>query len=294
MKYLYPVKLGAITSCLLAALLTTSQTNAREVCQLLESDPDGDGWGWEMDASCRVTPETGNVPAFQHPRTGLDVNIERIFWVWDDFAGKTISECRGYIVDPGSPSDRCSTCADTESTYQHMTDGAGVFQILSGARDTTVVTTNPGRTIQTGQPSANVPAQVGMSRAGNESQSVDNSSAIDNSASTSSASNSRNGTTGIVSNTSPAGSQTDNTLATNTQLSGGTTGNAAMVNQGTRQVLASANFRWNVDNNGFRDKLASILFAKQHPVQWVWLQSTIRHPLWIIIKPLSPHRNLPA
>jgi len=189
MKYLLPVRSSLITCCLVAPLLTTSQASAREVCQLLESDPDGDGWGWEMDASCRVTAETGNVPSFQHPRTGLNINIERIFWVWDDFANKTISECRGYIVDPGSSSDRCSTCANTESVYQHLTDGAGVFQTLAGARD------QPAR---------------------------GNMSGIDN-------------------------SMTNNSANRN---SNGTTNNAAMNSQMSRQVLASANFRWNVDNNG--------------------------------------------
>lgn len=122
-------KLTIIT--LACALLTALPVFANEICQTAESDPDGDGWGWEKEASCRVTEATGRIPVLYHPRDGQRIFIERIFWTWNDFSKKTFNNCEGFIVDPSKDSDECSTCEGEGSTYQHLPNGKGLLRLES-------------------------------------------------------------------------------------------------------------------------------------------------------------------
>lgn len=108
---------------------------ASESCRMLDSDPDGDGWGWEAGASCRITADTGNTPQMNHPRTGQTINLERIFWVWEDFSNKTINECQGYIVDPAQSRDICSTCRVAAASIFHGADGRGLYSSASDGVD---------------------------------------------------------------------------------------------------------------------------------------------------------------
>jgi len=114
----------SITSCIL--LLACSYAQAGEICITAESDPDGDGFGWEQESTCLVTEASSRVPEFFDPRTGEKRNIQRLSWVRSDFAGKSFSDCQGYLVDPAETTDQCLTCGNGESyEYKHFEDGNG-------------------------------------------------------------------------------------------------------------------------------------------------------------------------
>lgn len=124
------VKAISVVTCL-TSLMLTGQAQADEICRVVGSDPDGDGFGFEAGATCVVTNETGQTPQMTHPRTGRRLDIERILWARDDFNNKTISECQGYIVDPDLPRDICITCQTPAASIFHGSDSRGIF--TSGA-----------------------------------------------------------------------------------------------------------------------------------------------------------------
>jgi len=130
----------------LSTLLLVGSANlyAAEICVTSESDPDGDGYGWEQEATCLVVgsnepsntsqdPAAGNASPAElasrsivNPRTGESVNVERIYWQTEDFAGKSFSGCVGYVVDPAQQTDQCLSCGSGENfDYQHYADGNG-------------------------------------------------------------------------------------------------------------------------------------------------------------------------
>ncbi len=126
-----------VIKTLAASLLLTANLNAAEVCVTADSDPDGDGFGWEQEATCLVVVTedqagVGRTPAeiasqsIVYPRTGERVEIERIFWQVNDFADRTFTGCQGYVVDPAEEQDQCLSCGTGESyQYQHYSDGNG-------------------------------------------------------------------------------------------------------------------------------------------------------------------------
>lgn len=117
-----PNKLITLFTC----LLVCSYTQAGEICITTESDPDGDGFGWEQESTCLVTEASSRVPEFYDPRTGEKRNIQRLKWVTSDFADKSFTECHGYLVDPDAESDQCLSCDSGESyDYKHFEDGNG-------------------------------------------------------------------------------------------------------------------------------------------------------------------------
>lgn len=114
----------SITSCIL--LLASSYAQAGEICITAESDPDGDGFGWEQESTCLVTEASSRVPEFFDPRSGEKRDIQRLTWVTSDFAGKSFNDCQGYLIDPDETIDQCLTCGSGESyEYEHFEDGNG-------------------------------------------------------------------------------------------------------------------------------------------------------------------------
>lgn len=111
-----------------AIVIASSGVMAGEICITAESDPDGDGYGWEQEATCLVTNASAQVPEFYEPRTGERLNVQRIKWVTADFADKTFEDCHGYLVDPGKEADKCLSCGSEETQeFKHFTDGNGRF-----------------------------------------------------------------------------------------------------------------------------------------------------------------------
>lgn len=119
--------------------LASNNLQAAEICVTTESDPDGDGYGWEQKMTCLVATNnndaTNSVPqspaetasqSIFDPRTGSKVDIKRVRWATEDFAGKSFPGCKGYVVDPAQETDQCLSC-DTGETYQyeHYEDGNG-------------------------------------------------------------------------------------------------------------------------------------------------------------------------
>ena len=120
--------LSLFPGSLLAVLLTgvAAHALAGEICITTESDPDGDGFGWEQESSCLVTEASATVPTVFHPRTNEQLNVQRITWVEADFADRSFSGCDGYLVDPDHEQDSCLSCGSEENTdYQHFADGNG-------------------------------------------------------------------------------------------------------------------------------------------------------------------------
>lgn len=126
-----------LTLAIFVCMLTCTSLNAGEICLTTESDPDGDGFGWEQNATCLVVTkvsDTGELvsPAeaasqsIVDPRTGIKIDIQRIHWAPTDFAGKTFSGCKGYVVDPAKEKNQCLSCSPGESyQYEHYEDGNG-------------------------------------------------------------------------------------------------------------------------------------------------------------------------
>ncbi len=115
---------GSLIAVVLAGV--TSLSTAGEICITAESDPDGDGVGWEQEASCLVTDASFAAPVFFDPRTEEQLPVQRIKWVEADFADKSFSDCHGYLVDPDKETDECLSCGSEEIyDYQHFADGNG-------------------------------------------------------------------------------------------------------------------------------------------------------------------------
>lgn len=60
-------------------------------CISIASDADGDGYGWENDASCVITSTSLTSPTFTNLETGEPVNVVRAQWSPSDFAGNQIT-----------------------------------------------------------------------------------------------------------------------------------------------------------------------------------------------------------
>lgn len=67
-------------------------------CRALASDADGDGYGWENDASCVVTGTSLSSPQFTNLETGESVDLVRAQWDAGDIAGKSVV-CADYHFD---------------------------------------------------------------------------------------------------------------------------------------------------------------------------------------------------
>lgn len=80
-------------------LLSSPLTYAQSVppCTSIASDTDGDGWGWENDASCRVVEQTATAPQFINLETGQPVSLTRAMWNAEDF-NKNVA-CREFDFD---------------------------------------------------------------------------------------------------------------------------------------------------------------------------------------------------
>jgi len=141
MKFISLIFIGALASFNL---------HAAEICVSSESDPDGDGYGWEQFATCLVvhtdngsndsdgnqspiTPAQALSQSIFDPRSGERIDIERIYWRTQDFAGKSFSGCNGYVVDPAKETDECGSCSSGESfQYEHYEDGNGRLKYSHG------------------------------------------------------------------------------------------------------------------------------------------------------------------
>ncbi len=60
-------------------------------CISIASDADGDGYGWENDASCIITSTSLTSPSFTNLETGEPVNLVRAQWSSSDFTGNQIT-----------------------------------------------------------------------------------------------------------------------------------------------------------------------------------------------------------
>lgn len=124
-----------VCKTLLATVLFSqgSLSTAAEICVTSESDPDGDGYGWEQEATCLVTAETDKTPVFYDPRSGEQRVIQRIKWVTADFTNQSFKDCGGYLVDPDKRKDQCLSCdSEEEIKYQHFEDGNGRMKYSYG------------------------------------------------------------------------------------------------------------------------------------------------------------------
>jgi len=65
-------------------------------CQFASSDPDGDGWGWENNQSCRVT--NNSVTSGIAPTTCIDTDGDG--WGWDGSASCRVGEVTPPITPP--------------------------------------------------------------------------------------------------------------------------------------------------------------------------------------------------
>ena len=128
------------------AVIASFNLHAAEVCIDPASDPDGDGWGFEQEASCFVvisgtgangellSPAAVKSQSVFHPRTAEKINIQRIYWTAADFADKSFTGCNGYVVDPAQANDQCESCESAESSrYEHYADGNGRLFYQNGA-----------------------------------------------------------------------------------------------------------------------------------------------------------------
>jgi len=73
--------------CLTACIATNHTASAQTIasCSSVASDPDGDGFGWENNASCRVTEGSNGAPEFINLETGQPVSLTRAYWDPTDF-----------------------------------------------------------------------------------------------------------------------------------------------------------------------------------------------------------------
>ncbi len=76
----------------------TGNAFAAPACLSSSSDADGDGWGYENDTSCQVTPGTSYTRSIYDPVLEAEIALERQQWEWSDFVDKTIS-CNSYGAD---------------------------------------------------------------------------------------------------------------------------------------------------------------------------------------------------
>ena len=77
------LKLLIIVASLVAVPSVHSQ-NLPE-CSSDAADPDGDGFGWENNSSCRVTSQSDTTPQFTNQENGQAVLLSRAYWNPEDF-----------------------------------------------------------------------------------------------------------------------------------------------------------------------------------------------------------------
>ncbi len=100
-------------------------------CTLADSDPDGDGYGWENNATCRVADPLVP-PVITRNDNGQTVNQTRAYWLESDLTADSVT-CQSYIFYP-DPADSStgSYIADPFSpVYTHTADGQ-VTQTING------------------------------------------------------------------------------------------------------------------------------------------------------------------
>jgi len=73
------------TLLLLLPLSQSAHAQSLSVCSSAASDPDGDGFGWENNQSCRVTSVSDTAPEFINQETGQPVVLTRAIWSAADF-----------------------------------------------------------------------------------------------------------------------------------------------------------------------------------------------------------------
>ena len=104
------------------------------------SDPDGDGWGWENDASCVVhggradTGPSGGIAVNGYPycANGADSDPDGDGWGWENDASCVV---RGSKADPGSGPIGCPSGA-TCGSYRISGLGTRKQQVLHAGGDT--------------------------------------------------------------------------------------------------------------------------------------------------------------
>ena len=82
------LRITTLTVLLLATQIVNAQTGI--VCSSVATDPDGDGYGWENNQSCRVTTGSDSAPQFINLETGQPAALIRAFWNPEDFESSRI------------------------------------------------------------------------------------------------------------------------------------------------------------------------------------------------------------
>lgn len=98
-------------------VVTPALSQTHPSCASIASDPDGDGYGWENNASCIVTSNSATNPSFTNLVTGEPVNLVRAQWRPSDFVGRLI-ECTSRRFDGTSYAFTESTVYEFEPLSQ--------------------------------------------------------------------------------------------------------------------------------------------------------------------------------
>jgi len=99
-----------------------SPSEAIEPCLYAGSDTDGDGYGWDDRASCRVTAESEPVREIFHAGTGEQIDLVKLQWTWGDF-WQSFFTCTEYNYSG------TEYVADENSTeYLHIGATASVYE----------------------------------------------------------------------------------------------------------------------------------------------------------------------
>lgn len=69
------------------------------VCSATLYDADGDGFGWENQASCIVTAESAPAPTFDNQQTGNQVELVRAYWDGNTDLADRVVQCDLYYYD---------------------------------------------------------------------------------------------------------------------------------------------------------------------------------------------------
>ncbi|OED36023.1 hypothetical protein AB833_28800 [Chromatiales bacterium (ex Bugula neritina AB1)] len=100
-------------------------------CQSADSDPDGDLYGWENNATCLV-PDPNTPPVIVRRDNNTTVNQSRAYWQASDLVGKTVS-CQNHVFysDPNDASTGVYISEPFTPEYVHGADGM-VTQTIDG------------------------------------------------------------------------------------------------------------------------------------------------------------------
>jgi len=103
--------LNTLLRVILIVAAYSSNSYAVETCKTDTSDPDGDGWGWENNMSCRVS---GNEPPTWPLCQSNDADPDGDGWGWENDA-----TCRVQGITPGTDFDSAALVQlDTGFSYQ--------------------------------------------------------------------------------------------------------------------------------------------------------------------------------